>query len=115
MRIIFEEQFCLAGHTVNNSCWSVVDDKELILLFVALFQKANNVDAVGHARHEFGDDVALNDISLCCVGKDANLSWLDIRVLSIQDIVDEIVMDCVVDSGNQFVYAFVFELVVVKA
>ena len=105
---ILEYVLSLLGHGVDDAGLSVIDEVVLVLLHVALFEEADNVDPVGNARHELGDKVALDDVSARVHWKDPELVRLDVRVAFLQGCVQEAVVVFVVDSRDQFVDAAVF-------
>ena len=112
MIIIFEQKSCLRTHAINNTVIGVVYDEKLIFIFVTLLQKADNVDTMSQVRHKFRYKIALYDIPFCSYRKYSDLSWLDVTIFTVEDVINERVMARVINTRYQPVYAFIFQLTI---
>lgn len=62
MAYIFERLLGLLIHGIHNATSFIINDEVLILAFIALLQKADNIDSSSEAGHEFRNNVALNNM-----------------------------------------------------
>lgn len=71
---ILQHLLSILIHTINHPSIPIIDDKELILMSIALLNETDNIYASYYTWHELRYHIALDDVSLGVDWKDAELS-----------------------------------------